>query len=161
MNDLLMGHAALKRSFFALWITALLFILTGGGIVIYWNWFDTEPPITYDPAATFTSNINGVQTNTFRAGETLLLSRSFCVTEAVQAVMDRRLVSVTTGDSYGIDTYLLNLRLGCVTNGKRPVTIPPWIPPDTYRLVVTGTYPNNMLKQGTFIPPEVTIKVVP
>lgn len=160
MSGLVESHAELRRSLIALAILSGIFLMFCAATVVYWNFFDTKPPIIYDAGTTYTTNTKGIRTNTFRVGETMLLNRGYCVNEELQALMDRRLVSTTNGRSYGIDTYPLNLPLGC-HEGIRPITIPAWVPPDTYRIVVTGTYPNNMLQQGTFSAPEAIIEVTP
>lgn len=158
MNDLFEGHAALRRSLVVLAVMAACSMAVGATAVIYWNFFDNDPPIVYDPLQSYTMDANGVRTDVFRPGDTMLLNRQFCVDEATQALMDRRLISITTGRSFGIDTYLLNLPVGCI-NGVRPITIPKWVAPDVYRMVVTGTYPRNILRQGSFTAPEVIIEV--
>lgn len=127
-------------------------------IVVYWM-LDDAAPITYGAART--ADRAGTASTRFRAGDTLLLTRSYCVRDRQSVDFDRRLVSIDGQVSFSIDTATLVLPKGCVESATRSITIPIWVTPGTYRLVSSGSYVNNPLRRGVFEAPAPVLEVVP
>jgi len=143
------------------WIFAVLFaglsIFTMVAL-IYWAFIDTDPPIIYSGQAL--TDHNGIPTNKFKAGDTMLLTRSFCVGRQASVDIDRRLVSLDGSNSYFVSASTTVLPRGC-RRDTRSIELPKSVPPGEYNYIASVSYENNFLTKGVIEAPTVWVKIEP
>lgn len=127
------------------------------GVVVYWYFFDTDPPATFSEATVYDNK--GSPTSTFKRGETMVVSRERCVYDSGLVLFNRILWNKSRRQMYFLPASHIMLRREGCSRAYNDVTIPPFAEPGVYEYIVTVRYQNNPLVEGliTLPAPEVTV----
>lgn len=127
-------------------------------VCVYWYFFDIDPPARFSAATTFTSK--GVETDQFKRGDIMIVSRERCIDGDGVALFNRVLVGIDKKILYFMPgSQIVFRREGC-SRAYQDVLIPSYVEPGRYEYIVTVHYQNNPLVEGVLTLPPPLIRVL-
>jgi hypothetical protein len=140
-------------------ISAAAFVMIIGTLFVYWFYFDTQPPFT--ATNVYTMNEKGEKTDTFHAGDTMLVYRDLCFERDLPVMIGRSLRRIDAPElNVAINTTSNQIRKGC-THNSNVLQIPVQTPPGKYHFEATVRYSNNPFQESSVLWPSPVINIVP
>lgn len=135
-------------------------VMGAAGLFSWWLYLDTAPPFTNQ--IVYTMNAKGEKTDTFRAGDTMLVYRDLCFLRDMPVTFGRSLrrlepmpeLNVSINQTQG------QLKRGCVSNANTLI-IPSNTLPGRWRFENVLRYSNNPFQEASVMLPPVEIIIVP
>jgi len=159
MNDVHREGEWLRNAWLWIALTALLFGVVTAILLTYLALFDTEPPFTTSAVATFDTNER--PTDTFRAGDTMLMQRDLCFVRDVPITMSRKLVRVSPKPEVIVFlNHTSNQQPPECVNNMNTVHLPSYMLPGVYEYVTTLSWQNNPFQTASAVLPKPRITVV-